>query len=201
MKLISLPIKNMDLKKIKGGSAFGFRIHPVYKVKRMHDGIDYTGPIGTEIDAVDNGTVFVSKKQNNGKGYGEYVIIKHNGYYSLYAHLSKRVVRLGQNIKAGQLIGYMGSTGDSTGSHLHIGVCIDYTKYDKQWQDPLPLLQNIGVEDDEVITKIKIKINGEVKEVEAINKGEFNFIKLRDLDDAIDVKYDTTLKMPVINNK
>lgn len=201
MKLKSLPIKGMDLKKIKGNSAFGYRIHPVYKVKAMHYGIDYAGPLKTEIYSVDDGKIYISKKQDNGKGYGEYVIIKHNGYYSLYAHLYKRNVVTGQNVKAGQLIGYMGSTGDSTGSHLHLGICIDYTKYDKQWQDPLKLLNEIGTEDDEVITKIKIKINGEVKEVEAINKDDFNFIKLRDLEEAIDVEYDATLKMPVINSK
>jgi len=113
------PIGNKDLKYIASG--FGWRIHPIYKTEKMHSGMDFTAPVGTPIHATGNGTV--SKIEYDGRGYGNNVIINHGwGFESLYGHMSKIAVRPGQKINRGDLIGYVGSTGASTGPHLHYEV-------------------------------------------------------------------------------
>ncbi len=94
------------------------RFHPILKYYRAHEGIDYAAPIGTPVSAVGDGTV--TKSQYSG-GYGNLVIIKHpNGYETYYGHLSKygKGVKKGVRVKQGQVIGYVGSTGLSTGPHL-----------------------------------------------------------------------------------
>ncbi len=113
------PIANKDLKYIASG--YGWRIHPIYKTEKMHSGMDFTAPVGTPIHATGNGTV--SKVEYDGRGYGNNVIINHGwGFESLYGHMSKIAVRPGQKINRGDLIGYVGSTGASTGPHLHYEV-------------------------------------------------------------------------------
>ena len=102
-------------------SGFGYRIHPIYKTSMMHEGIDFTCPIGTEIYSTGNGTV--AKVEYNGRGYGNHIIINHGfGYSTLYGHLSRFAVRPGQKINRGDIIGYAGNTGSSTGPHLHYEV-------------------------------------------------------------------------------
>ncbi len=102
-------------------SGFGYRIHPIYKTHMMHEGIDFTSPIGTEIYSTGNGVV--AKVEYNGRGYGNHVIINHGyGYATLYGHMSKFAVRPGQKIKRGDIIGYVGNTGSSTGPHVHYEV-------------------------------------------------------------------------------
>jgi murein DD-endopeptidase MepM/ murein hydrolase activator NlpD len=197
LKLLVCPIKGFPLSKIKGGAKYGMRKHPTLGVMRMHWGVDMSIASGTPILSADDGTVYISKF---GSGYGNYVVVRHRTYYNLYAHMSKRSVVAGQKVKAGGVLGSVGSTGESSGPHLHFGVCIDYNRMDKGWMDPLPLLEKIG-EDDEVIIKQKIQINGVIKEVEAINKEGYNFIKLRDLEDAIEVGYDESKKLPIVNSK
>ncbi len=94
------------------------RFHPILKYYRAHEGIDYAAPIGTPVSAVGDGTV--TKSQYSG-GYGNLVIIKHpNGYETYYGHLSKygKGIKKGVRVKQGQVIGYVGSTGLSTGPHL-----------------------------------------------------------------------------------
>lgn len=149
-----LPIKCMNLTKIKGNKLYGMRIHPVYKTKAMHYGIDDPEASGTPIYAVADGLVIVSKMQGDGKGAGEYIVIDHGGWFSYYAHQSKRVVKKGEKVEAGQIIGYVGSTGDSTGPHLHFGVCTKFVAAalnSSTWEDPLPLLKAYGksMEDEE----------------------------------------------------
>jgi murein DD-endopeptidase MepM/ murein hydrolase activator NlpD len=113
------PIHNKELKHIASG--YGWRIHPVYKTEKMHSGMDFTAPVGTEIHATGNGVV--KKVEHYGKGYGNNVIISHGyGYETVYAHLSKFAVRPGQKISRGDLLGYVGNTGTSTGPHLHYEV-------------------------------------------------------------------------------
>ena len=195
-----LPLDNMDLSLIKGSSAFGIRTHSVYKTKAMHYGIDYARPSGTPTYTVDDGDVIVSKLQNGGGGAGEYIVIRHENGFSYYAHQSKRVVRVGEKVKAGQLIGYVGTTGASTGNHLHFGWCTKFTPSNinnSAWVDPLPLL----MEASDMVTKTKIEINGTIKEVDIINKDGFNFVKLRDLSDAIVVDYDQARKLPIVKSK
>ncbi|MBK5284947.1 MAG: M23 family metallopeptidase [Bacteroidia bacterium] len=113
------PVSNKDLKHLASG--FGWRIHPVYKTELFHSGIDFTAPMGTEIYATGNGVV--EKVELNGHGYGSNVIINHDfGYQTLYGHMSKIKVRQGQKISRGDIIGYVGNSGTSTGPHLHYEV-------------------------------------------------------------------------------
>ena len=102
-------------------SPFGMRKHPVLGYNRMHNGIDMAGAQGTPIYATRSGTVTTASYQAGGAGY--YVSINHgDGFASIYMHMTHYVVSAGQSVSAGQVIGYMGSTGMSTGSHLHFGI-------------------------------------------------------------------------------
>jgi murein DD-endopeptidase MepM/ murein hydrolase activator NlpD len=95
------------------------RLHPVLKIRRAHNGTDYVAPKGTPVSAIGNGQVLVAGHQG---GYGKLVVIRHpNGYKTSYGHLSgfAKGVRKGSSVTQGQLIGYVGSTGMSTGPHLH----------------------------------------------------------------------------------
>jgi murein DD-endopeptidase MepM/ murein hydrolase activator NlpD len=112
------PVNNKDLRRI--GSYFGTRTDPFYKVHKFHEGIDFSAPVGTEIYATGNGTV-VSVGRN--AGYGNEIVIDHGyNYKTKYAHLSRMFVKPGQNIRRGQIIGYVGNTGKSTSPHLHYEV-------------------------------------------------------------------------------
>lgn len=112
------PILNKDLTRIASG--FGYRIDPIYHTRKMHTGMDFTAPIGTDIYATGNGTVtFAGWKQ----GYGNTIIIDHGfGYETLYAHLKNIKVRERQKINRTDIIGTVGNTGKSTGPHLHYEV-------------------------------------------------------------------------------
>lgn len=113
------PVSNKDLDRIASG--FGYRIDPVYKTVKMHAGLDFAAPQGTPIYATANGTITTAG--NSGDGYGNHVIIDHGyGYETLYGHMFKVKVRNGQRVKRGQIIGYVGSTGKSTGPHCHYEV-------------------------------------------------------------------------------
>lgn len=122
------PISNKQL--IALASGFGSRIHPVYKVKKMHTGIDFAAEIGTPIYATADGKVSrVDVKISS--GYGKMVEIDHGfGYSTRYAHMHDFAVRTGQNIKRGDLIGYVGNTGISTAPHLHYEVLINGEQVD-----------------------------------------------------------------------
>jgi murein DD-endopeptidase MepM/ murein hydrolase activator NlpD len=113
------PISNKDLNRIASG--FGYRIDPVYKTVKMHAGLDFTAPQGTPIYATANGVV--STAGNTGNGFGNHVLIKHGyGYETLYGHMYRVKARIGQRVKRGQIIGYVGNTGKSTGPHCHYEV-------------------------------------------------------------------------------
>ncbi|GDX52325.1 peptidase M23 [Bacteroidota bacterium] len=113
------PVANKDLKRI--GSGFGVRIDPIYKVPRMHEGIDFTAPIGTPIYATGNGTV--SLVDYGSRDYGNHVILTHGyGYQTLYGHMSRVKVKIGQKVNRGDVIGYVGNSGKSTGPHCHYEV-------------------------------------------------------------------------------
>ena len=110
------PIKNM----YHITSGFGRRYHPILKTLRPHTGIDISAPKGTPVYATADGTI---SNEQGGSGYGITVIIRHGYSYStVYAHLSKKIVKSGQRVKRGQLIGYVGNTGLSMGTHLHYEV-------------------------------------------------------------------------------
>lgn len=121
------PVANKDLNRIASG--FGYRIDPVYKTIKMHAGLDFAAPTGTPIYATADGTV--STSGNVGNGYGNHVIIRHGyGYETLYGHMVKVKVRSGQSVKRGEIIGWVGSTGKSTGPHCHYEVHKNGNKID-----------------------------------------------------------------------
>ncbi|MEZ4918497.1 MAG: M23 family metallopeptidase [Saprospiraceae bacterium] len=101
-------------------SGFGYRIHPVYKVKKFHQGVDFPARVGTPIQATGDGVV---KEVGRHNGYGKCVVISHGyGYETWYAHMSKFNVKVGEKIKKGHIIGAVGTTGLSTAPHLHYEV-------------------------------------------------------------------------------
>jgi len=113
------PVSNTDLTRMASG--YGMRIDPHYKVPKMHAGMDFTAPTGTPIYATGDGTVL--RADSEASGYGNHVRIDHGyGYVTLYGHMSKIKARPGQKVKRGEIIGYVGSTGKSTGPHLHYEV-------------------------------------------------------------------------------
>lgn len=115
------PIDNKDLKRTASG--WGYRIDPIYKIKKFHYGLDFSAPIGTPIYATGNGIIESVLKESESKGYGNVIIINHlYGYKTLYGHMSKFNVKKGNKIKRGDIIGFVGSTGKSTGPHLHYEV-------------------------------------------------------------------------------
>ncbi|MFI3296290.1 MAG: M23 family metallopeptidase [bacterium] len=115
------PILNKDLTRIASG--YGWRMHPIYRIKKKHEGMDFTANTGTDIYATGNGKVIYSGWK---QGYGNTVIIDHGfGYKTLYAHMSKIKVKEGQEVKRADIIGLVGSTGVSSGPHLHYEVRIN----------------------------------------------------------------------------
>ena len=112
------PVLNKDLKRMASG--YGWRVDPVYHVRRFHEGMDFSAPIGTDIFATGNGVItFVGWKQ----GYGNTIEIDHSfGYKTRYAHCSKLIARVGQKVKRGDVIALVGNTGKSMGPHLHYEV-------------------------------------------------------------------------------
>ena len=112
------PVLNKDLKRMASG--YGWRVDPVYHIRRFHEGMDFSAPVGTDIFATGNGLVTYSGWR---QGYGETIEIDHGfGYATRYAHCSKRIARVGQKVKRGDVIALVGNTGKSTGPHLHYEV-------------------------------------------------------------------------------
>ena len=113
------PVKNKDLTRLASG--YGYRIHPIYKTVKFHEGIDFSAPRGTEVFATGDG--IIEDAEYSRRGYGNRIIIDHGfGYKTMYCHLSKFSVKRGQKIKRGELIGEVGSSGLSTAPHLHYEV-------------------------------------------------------------------------------
>ncbi|MBP8849243.1 MAG: M23 family metallopeptidase [Breznakibacter sp.] len=114
-----MPIANNDLKRTASG--WGWRIDPVYKIRKFHEGMDFTAPIGTDVYASADGVIASIRKEYT--GYGNNIRINHGfGYTTLYAHLSGFNVKEGDAVKRGDIIGFVGNTGKSTGPHLHYEV-------------------------------------------------------------------------------
>lgn len=120
-------------------SKFGMRYHPISKSYAMHYGVDIGGSYGVSIIAADGGTVITSKYSSS---YGNYIVISHgNGKTTLYAHMSSRLVKEGATVTQGQTIGKLGSTGASTGPHLHFEVTVNGSRV-----DPLKYFSNYTVQ-------------------------------------------------------
>ncbi|MEG0795570.1 MAG: M23 family metallopeptidase [Odoribacter sp.] len=114
-----LPV-SLKKKSTRFSSSFGYRIHPIYKTVKLHAGMDFSGAVGTPIYATGNGRIASTEIE---QGYGKCIEINHGfNYKTRYAHLSAYNVRNGQTVKRGDIIGYMGNTGMSTGPHIHYEV-------------------------------------------------------------------------------
>jgi murein DD-endopeptidase MepM/ murein hydrolase activator NlpD len=112
------PVSNKDLKYMASG--YGWRLHPVYNIRKFHAGMDFSAEKGTDVFATGDGRV---TQAGYNKGYGLCITVDHGyGYETVYAHLSKKLVNRGQSVKRGDKIGEVGSTGVSTGPHLHYEV-------------------------------------------------------------------------------
>ena len=125
-------------------SRFGLRVHPVYGTTKSHTGIDIGAESGATIVAADGGTVTMAGVNS---GYGNCVMIDHgNGYKTLYGHMSSIAVSNGQTVSKGDTIGYVGSTGISTGPHCHFEVWKDGSRIDpEQFYSGLTFSENAGV--------------------------------------------------------
>jgi murein DD-endopeptidase MepM/ murein hydrolase activator NlpD len=143
LKTLSFSTKKLIIKSIPSGyplnsrritSKFGYRIHPIYKNRRFHHGVDFGGKIGMPIKATADGIVEFADFD---KGYGNLVVLSHNyGFKTAYGHMLKNLkVKKGDFVKKGDLIGYLGNTGLSTGPHLHYEV-----KYIKNVLNPIDFL-------------------------------------------------------------
>lgn len=115
------PLSNKELTRIASG--FGMRIHPIYGIAKMHNGLDFTAPQGTPIYATGDGIVTTA---GAGGGAGNHVIINHGyGYETVYMHMVRIKISVGQKVKRGEVIGWVGNTGASTGPHCHYEVHIN----------------------------------------------------------------------------
>ena len=114
-----MPISNKSLKSTASG--WGYRYHPIYKIKMFHYGMDFTAQIGTKVYATGDGVI--KDVQSIGGGYGKWILIDHGfGYETLYGHLNAFNVKIGDVVKRGNVIGFVGNTGTSTGPHVHYEV-------------------------------------------------------------------------------
>jgi murein DD-endopeptidase MepM/ murein hydrolase activator NlpD len=151
--LMKTPINGARL-----SSPFGMRKHPIDGFNKMHKGTDFAAPMGTPIMASGNGVV---KKAGWCGGGGNCVVIKHNSaYQTIYAHMSKFAngIRSGVRVKQGQTIGYVGSTGKSTGPHLHYEVVFNGKKINSQTLK-LPSGKVLKGEDRKIFETKKIKLD------------------------------------------
>ena len=121
-----MPISNKDLTRTASG--WGFRIHPIYKIRKFHYGMDFTAPTGTEVYASADGAI--ERIQRSRRGYGNILVVNHGyGYKTLYAHLTDfNNAWVGKKVKRGDVIAFVGSTGLSTAPHLHYEVHLNGKK-------------------------------------------------------------------------
>lgn len=120
-----MPISNKDLTRTASG--WGYRIHPIYKIRKFHYGMDFTSPSGSDVYASGDG--IVESITSSKRGYGNLIIIDHGyGYETYYAHLNEFRVKEGQHVKRGDIIGTVGNSGLSTAPHLHYEVLLNSEK-------------------------------------------------------------------------
>ena len=113
------PIENEDLTRTASG--YGYRMHPIYKIRKMHEGMDYTAPVGTPVYASGGGVIESAIRSR--RGSGNTIVINHGfGFKSVYSHLEEIRVREGKTVTRGDIIGTVGNTGLSSGPHLHYEV-------------------------------------------------------------------------------
>ncbi|MEO6188428.1 MAG: M23 family metallopeptidase [Ginsengibacter sp.] len=151
------PLSNRDLDRIASG--FGVRIDPVYGTPKMHKGLDFTAPQGTPVYATGDGTVVESGFTED--GYGAKVVINHGyGYETLYGHLVRVKAKIHEKVTRGQIIGWVGSTGKSTGPHCHYEVHVN-----GQEVDPVYFFYN-DLTPDQFDRLLKIASTGSAKSLD-----------------------------------
>ena len=151
------PVSNRDLDRIASG--FGMRIDPVYGTPKMHKGLDFTAPQGTPVYATGDGVVVESGFSED--GYGNKVVINHGyGYQTLYGHMVKVKAKNRQKVKRGEVIGWVGSTGKSTGPHCHYEVHVN-----GQEVDPVYFFYN-DLTPDQFDRLLKIASTGSAKSLD-----------------------------------
>ncbi|MEM7109176.1 MAG: M23 family metallopeptidase [Bacteroidota bacterium] len=149
------PVDNPELTKLVSG--FGMRINPFHKGRVKHEGIDFAAPRNTPVYATANGKVVIAKENKVVEaGYGSYIQLDHgNGYETKYAHLGEITVKMGQEVKRGDIIGYVGSTGGSIAPHVHYEVIKDARKI-----DPINfLMYGLNDSDFEKLLKLAMREN------------------------------------------
>lgn len=160
----TLDRKPMEFRSARISSRFGWRRHPILNRRILHSGVDYAAPKGSRIYASGDGVV---KRAQFAEGYGNYVVIRHNSEYSTgYAHMTSfaRGIKPGTRVKQGQVIGYVGSTGRSTGPHLHFEVIKNGKKV-----DPLKVKAATGTN---LAGKELQKFKAEMQKIAAMAEGE-----------------------------
>lgn len=185
-----------------------FKVTQIYKGLN-HKGIDLVGIDSKNIYAPFDGKVVASRKDTYvDGGMGNYVKIQDSkGRYHLFAHMSKLIAVAGQTVKEGDLIGVEGNTGHSFGSHCHYEV--RQTTESKSFQDVseisgIPNKLGTYEQKDEVVEVVKevtMLIDGKMVTVNAINVDGSNFVKLKDLGDVLEIGYDSSKRLPVVNRK
>jgi len=114
------PVSNTELERLH--LTYGLRLHPIFNVMKDHKGLDFAAPTGTPVYATGDGKISMSYFSES---YGNVIYIDHgHDFETRYAHLSQFAVKPGENVKRGQIIGYVGNTGNSVSSHLHYEVLI-----------------------------------------------------------------------------
>lgn len=146
------PVSDKDLTRFASG--YGYRIHPIYRTRKMHTGIDLTAPTGTPVYSTGDGKII--KAGYTPGGYGKRIIIDHGyGFKTLYAHLHEVNVKVGQKIKRGELIGKVGNTGRSTAPHLHYEV-----RKNNKTENPVNYYYNdLTPEQYEEVIKVSSRMN------------------------------------------
>ncbi|WDR04720.1 M23 family metallopeptidase [Devosia rhodophyticola] len=152
----------LNRRPLKGGgtlrSRFGYRIHPIFHTRKLHTGVDLAAPRGTPIYAAGDGAIEFAGRQS---GYGNKVEIKHvNGYETAYAHMNAfaKGIKVGTKVRQGQIIGYVGTTGYSTGPHLHFEVKINGNLVDPL-SVKLPRENTLRAQDQGAFKKVVAQIN------------------------------------------
>lgn len=199
-------LKRNPLDNMRITSPFGARIHPTTREPDFHNGVDVPAREGTPVFAPLEGRIVVSTYHEI---LGNYIVLEHDGICTLYCHLYKRYFRTQTQIKAGQIIGEVGSTGRSSGSHLHFEIHQGKYTGSRFWiqrngkypgsVDPEPYLLKEG-EDDVEERELKIEIDGKIVTVRAVMHKDLNYVNFRDLVTALGRKpdYDPARKMPVV---
>jgi len=157
----------MPLRHIRVTSSFSYRRwHPILHRYRPHHGTDFGARRGTPLLAVNEGRVIFSGRM---RGYGNVVKIRHaGGYISLYAHQSRRRVKVGEHVSKGQIIGYVGSTGRSTGPHLHFGLMKN-----GRWIDPMKVLRKKSIKTS-ILKKFTRYEDAQITKYKAVDMEQIN---------------------------